>query len=198
MGPAVRLAAEGDAEAITDIYTPIVERTHISFETTPPSVEEMARRVRATVEQLPWLVCESDGRVVGYAYASTHNDRPAYRWGADVSAYVDERWRRRSVARGLYESLVALLRLQGLYTAYAVIALPNQPSVSFHEALGFERIGVYRRAGFKNGEWHDVGHWERSLQPHETPPAPPKPLEELRNADGYRDALEAGESAIGR
>lgn len=198
MGPAVRLAAEGDAEAITDIYTPIVERTHISFETTPPSVEEMARRVRATVERLPWLVCKFDGRVVGYAYASTHNDRPAYRWGVDVSAYVDERWRRRSVARGLYESLVALLRLQGLYTAYAVIALPNQPSVSFHEALGFERVGVYRRAGFKNGEWHDVGHWERSLQPHETPPEPPKPLGELRNTDAYRDALEAGEAVIGR
>lgn len=196
MEPTVRLATAADAEAITSIYTPIVEDTHISFEITPPTSEEIARRVRDTTKRLPWLVCEYDGQIVGYAYASPHKDRSAYQWSVNVSVYVAEHWRRHGVARGLYESLFALLRVQGLYTAYAVIALPNPPSVGFHESLGFTRIGVYQRVGYKHGEWHDVGHWQLSLQEHETPPPPPTPIDALRGTDPYTDAIATGKSSI--
>ena len=116
--------------------------------------------------------------------------------GADVSVYVAEGCRRRGVARGLYESLFALLARQGFYTVYAVIALPNATSVAFHEDLGFERAGLYERAGYKHGEWRDVGHWERGLRPHETPPSPPIPFCEFSNPDEVDDALRAGESTI--
>lgn len=198
MTATIRVADEGDAGAIVDIYAPIVEDTHRSFETIAPTEAAMAGRVAETLERFPWLVCAADGEVVGYAYASAHNDRPAYQWGVDVSVYVADGWRRRGVARGLYESLFALLRGQGFYTAYAVIALPNPPSVSFHEALGFERIGVYERAGYKRGAWHDVGHWGRTLQPHETPPDPPTPFVEFRESAAFDEALHTGESSIRR
>lgn len=197
MTPTIRLATETDAAGVADIYAPFVERTHVSFETVPPSEAEMAERIDETVTELPWLVCELDGEIAGYAYASRHKERPAYQWGVDVSVYVDERWRRSGVARGLYESLFALLERQGLYTAYAVIALPNAASVGFHESLGFEHIGLYRNAGYKNGEWHDVGHWERSIQEVEDPPSPPTPLEELRGSEDWDETLSAGESSIG-
>lgn len=197
MEPTVRMATEADAEAMRSIYAPFVTDTCVSFETTPPTEVEMAQRVRETTERLPWLVCEYDGQVAGYAYASPHEDRSAYRWSVDVSVYVDERWRRRGVARGLYESLFALLRLQGLYAAYAVIVLPNPPSVEFHESLGFERVGVYRGVGYKRGEWRDVGHWQLSLQAREDSPSAPTPVDGLRGTDRYRDAIATGESAIG-
>lgn len=196
MAPTIRIATGTDAGGVADIYAPVVEGTHISFETTPPSDAEMADRIRETVVELPWLVCEHDGAVVGYAYASRHEERPAYQWGVDVSVYVDERWRRHGIARGLYESLFALLGLQGRYAAYAVIALPNPASVGFHESLGFERVGLYRNAGYKNGDWHDVGHWERSIREIENPPPPPAPLEELRECEGWDEALATGESEI--
>ena len=196
MEPKIRLATGADAEAVTGIYAPVVEQTHISFETTPPTVEEMARRIRTTVERLPWLVCEYDGQLLGYAYASPHEERPAYQWGVDVSVYVDESWRRKGVASALYESLFALLKLQGLGNAYAVIALPNPQSVAFHESHGFEPVGVYTDVGYKNGEWRDVGHWELSLRSLPEPPSPPTPLGELQHTDGYVDALEAGEPTV--
>ena len=196
MTPTIRLATESDAGEVADIYAPIVEGTHVSFETTPPSEAEMTERIRETVTELPWLVCEHDGGVAGYAYASRHSERPAYRWGVDVSVYVREEWRRRGVARGLYESLFALLRLQGRYTAYAVVALPNPASVGLHESLGFERVGLYRDAGYKNGAWHDVGHWELSLREVETPPPPPTPLADLRGSDGWEEAVSAGEDSL--
>ena len=47
--------------------------------------------------------------------------------------------------------------------ALAVIGLPNDPSVAFHESFGFEPAGVFHRLGFKFGEWWDVGWWELDL-----------------------------------
>jgi len=168
----------------------------MSFETTTPTAGEMAQRIRDTVDRLPWLVCEGDGRLLGYAYASPHKERPAYQWAVDVSVYVDEAWRRKGVASALYESLFALLELQGLGNAYAVIALPNPQSVAFHESRGFEPVGVYADVGYKHGEWRDVGHWEASIQPLPRSPSPPTAIGELRGTDAYADALRAGESAV--
>lgn len=196
MEPTVRMATDADADAITSIYSPIVSDTHFSFETTPPTATEMARRIRDTTTQYPWLVCEYDGQIVGYAYASAHEDRAAYQWSVDVSVYVTDRSQRHGVARGLYESLFALLRLQGYIFAYAVIALPNPSSVGFHESFGFTRLAVYQRAGFKQGAWHDVGHWRASIQDHETPPSPPTPIDALRGTEPFTEAITTGESSI--
>lgn len=188
----VRVATVGDAEAIANIYAPIVEETHLSFETTPPSTDEIAARIRNTLERFPWIVFEDDGAVVGYSYAGVHNDRPAYQWGADVSVYVSANARREGIARRLYQSLFDLLRGQGYYSVYAVIALPNPPSVALHETLGFEQVGIYEQAGYKCGEWHDVGHWERSIQPRESDPLPPIPFAEFRGSDEMADRLAGG------
>lgn len=196
MEPTIRLATTADAAAVAAIYDPIVERTNVSFDSTPPSAGELRRRIRETLPELPWLVCECETRIVGYAYASQYSDRDAYRWTVTVSVYVEDRWRRRGVARGLYESLFALLRLQGLYSAIAVIALPNEPSVSFHESLGFERVGRYRRIGYKRGAWRDVEHWQRHLQLVEGRPSSPIRLAELQNPDHVDAALTTGVSSI--
>lgn len=196
MTPGIRLANAGDADEVAVIYAPVVERTAISFETTPPTAEEMARRIGDAIPRLPWLVFEHDGRVVGYASASPHASRPAYRWTVDVSVYVHERWRRRRVGRGLYESLFDVLRLQGFYAAVAVIALPNRASVGLHESLGFEPVGTYRDVGYKRGEWHDVGHWQLSLQPLVESPDPPTPLEELERDALFEEAMAAGEAVV--
>jgi phosphinothricin acetyltransferase len=196
MTASVRPATEDDAREIAAIYAPVVENTPHSFEETPPSPEEVARRIRTTTERLPWLVCEHRDGVVGYAYASPFRDRAAYRWSVDVSVYVDERFHRRGVATGLYESLFALLRMQGLAHAVAVIVLPNPASVALHESLGFEQVGVYRDVGHKRGAWRDVGHWQLSLQERPLDPSPPEPIDALRATDRYADALETGASSI--
>ena len=97
----IRLARDADAPAIAAIYRPIVETTAISFETSAPDVAEMARRIAETLPSLPWLVCEVAGTIAGYAYASKHRARAAYRWSVDTSVYVDAAFRRRGIARPL-------------------------------------------------------------------------------------------------
>jgi L-amino acid N-acyltransferase YncA/FMN phosphatase YigB (HAD superfamily) len=99
----------------------------------------MARRLAATLSFAPWLVCVDGARVDGYAYATRHRERAAYRWCVDVSVYVRDGCRRGGVGRALYTSLLALLRLQGFRAAHAGITLPNDASVGLHESLGFPR-----------------------------------------------------------
>jgi phosphinothricin acetyltransferase len=173
------MATADDAPAVREIYAPIVRNTATSFEENPPSVSEVRERIDSTTEERPWLVAERESEVVGYAYASRHSGRPAYRWSVDVSAYVREDAHRTGVGRRLYDALLACLREQGYYNAYAVIALPNEASVGFHEAMGFEPVGVYDGVGYKLDAWHDVGHWHNRLAPLPETPDPPTPVPNL-------------------
>lgn len=160
------------------IYHPLVEATAASFEEVAPDAAEMEQRIRATVQLTPWLVAADDeGSVAGFAYASRHRPRAAYRWSVDVSASVAEGQRGNGVGRLLYGELLAILTAQGFVNAYAGIALPNPASVALHEAMGMRRIGVYERVGFKLGSWHDVAWYGLRLcepvgRPHEPIPWP--------------------------
>ena len=143
----------------------------ISFETEPPGAAEMAERIRAAHA---WLVAERDGRVVGYAYGGPHRSRAAYRWTAEVSAYVDRSLHRTGIGRRLYGELFERLKSGGFRLLVAGITLPNDASVGLHEAVGFERVGIYTNVGFKNGQWWDVGWWQLDLgEPGGNPPREP-------------------------
>jgi L-amino acid N-acyltransferase YncA len=192
----IRLAGRPDADAIAAIYRPFVESTIISFETVAPEPEEMADRITATLTRYPWLVCESDGQIAGYAYAAKHRERKAYQWSVDTSAYVHPQYWRRGIGAGLYRSLFGMLSAQGFVNAYAGIALPNPASVGLHESVGFRPVGVYRLVGYKLGAWHDVGWWERALQNHETAPREPVALAALRDRHDWQALLTAGLSMI--
>src|SRR5262245_54370551 len=89
MAATIRLATAQDAGQIQAIYAPYVRDTAISFEYEPPSVEEMRRRVVNVLQRTPWSVCENAGTVFGYAYASEHRVRAAYKWSVDVAVYID-------------------------------------------------------------------------------------------------------------
>ena len=186
----IRSAAAADARAIRDIYAPFVTDSATSFETEPPDVSEMARRIDDLREKLPWLVYEADGAVLGYAYASPHRAaRKAYQWCVETSIYVHSEARKRGVGRALYVSLFELLRRQGYANAYAGITLPNAASVSLHESMGFRPVGVYPRIGFKFGRWHDVAWFQLRLQEAAVPVPDPLPVRDLLADSGVRSML---------
>jgi phosphinothricin acetyltransferase len=156
---------ERDAAACAAIYAPYVEQTAISFEAQPPDALEMEARISRYVATHPWLVAEQGGEVVGYAYACRHMERAAYRWAADVSVYVASNRRGEGLGRSLYERLFVHLRRQNFQIACAGITLPNDASVGLHETLGFLRVGISPRIGWKAGSWHDVSWWQLELEP---------------------------------
>jgi L-amino acid N-acyltransferase YncA len=166
----VRPAVVEDAGACAAIYAPYVTDTVISFETEPPSVSEMARRMASSIA---WFVFEDDGPVVGYAYASPFNARAAYRWSVEVSVYLEMGRRRSGAGRALYSVLLDDLGARGYRNAMGGMTLPNPASEGLHRAMGFELVGVYRDVGYKNGAWHDVAWTQRVLADSEGVPAEP-------------------------
>jgi L-amino acid N-acyltransferase YncA len=189
----IRLASPADADGVLAIYAPVVRETPISFEWDPPTATEMRDRIEHTLQDgLPWLVCATDDRCLGYAYAARHKARAAYRWSVEVSVYIHPLARRQGVGQALYTSLFAILELQRFVNVYAGATLPNPGSVGLHTAVGFREIGVYTQVGFKHGAWHDVIWWHRPLGAHSTDPAPPLPLAQAQASPAWAAALAAG------
>lgn len=189
---AIRLATPLDAPHVADIYRPAVVDSATSFEIDAPTADEMAVRITSTLQRTPWLVCAVGHDVLGYAYATRHRERAAYQWSVEVSAYVRADARRSGVARGLYESLFAVLALQGFRNAYAAITLPNAPSIGLHRLMGFTPIGVFKGAGYKLGGWHDVQWLHREVTPSHPQPRPPIPLTGVLDRDDLHVALRSG------
>ena len=163
-GLQVRDAAQGDAVALADIYNPYVLETTITFEEVGASPTCMAERVaEAVASRLPFLVAESAGVPVGFAYASRWKGRCAYRFAAETTVYVDRRQWRRGTGSALYARVLYLLQDAGYHAAIGGIALPNEPSIRLHERLGFTQVAHFREVGFKFNRWIDVGYWQRLL-----------------------------------
>ena len=165
----IRAAVQADAASLLAIYGPFVENSAVSFETKVPSVEEFAARIDKALKGWQWLVAEQDGQCIGYAYGSSHRERPAYRWSVEVSVYVRPDAHRRGVGRALYRRLFDDLTRKGFCNAFAGVALPNDGSIALHRSVGFEPIGVFKSVGHKFGQWQDVAWFQRVLR--DSPPA---------------------------
>lgn len=153
----LRPATSADAPAVLAIYAPIVERTAISFELTPPALEEVERRIASATARHPWIVAsDPKGALLGYAYAATFRARAAYTDAVESTVYVAERARRAGVARALMLELLARLRDAGVHVCVAGVALPNDASLALHRSLGFQSAGTLPEVGVKFGRRHDM------------------------------------------
>jgi L-amino acid N-acyltransferase YncA len=175
----IRLATPADAKGILDIYAPYIMNTSFTFETEVPSIEDFAERIKTYLNIWPWLVCEIDGVIAGYAYATRHRERTAYQWCVESSVYVHEGFQKKGIAGSLYTSLFEILKKQGFRNVYAVINLPNDKSVTFHESCGFAYFATYEKVGYKLGKWKNVGWWKLSLNEYCDEPAAPIIFSEL-------------------
>ncbi len=175
--PQIRMAKESDAAALLAVYLPYMETT-ITFEYDAPSLEEFTRRVCTTLEEYPYLLCEENGEVLGYAYAHRFKPRAAYQWDAELSIYVSRTVYSRGIGHALYGALIDLLQAQGVRNVYSVITSDNERSLRFHRSMGFTDAGTHHKTGYKNGSWLDIVYLERHLD-GEDPPAPVRPIGSL-------------------
>ncbi|WP_457424635.1 N-acetyltransferase family protein [Roseateles sp. P5_E7] len=161
----IRPSTDVDLAAIQAIYAHAVEHGTGTFETEVPGVEEMGRR-RAEVlgRNLPWLVAERNGELLGYAYANYFRPRLAYRFCVEDSIYLAPAAQGQGVGRLLLAELLARCEAAGARQMLAVIGdAANAGSVGVHTALGFEHTGVLKSVGWKFGRWLDVVLMQRSL-----------------------------------
>ncbi len=192
----IRLATESDCRDMLDIYAPFVENTAVSFEYKVPSIDEFRKRVQEVQKRYPWVVCEIDNKIVGYAYASPFNKREAYDWSADYSIYVNPDYHGRKIGTALYTCLTELLKLQGFFNSFAGIASSNTKSENFHKAFGFIPVGIYHNVGYKFDNWYNVQWFEYKIAEIKSPPDIIRTINEIKFTHQAKDILKAAEKII--
>ncbi|WP_455165637.1 N-acetyltransferase family protein [Streptococcus sp.] len=159
----IRPVQLSDAAAIRVIYQPYVTETAITFEVDVPTVQEFESRITKTLTQFPYLVAEVDGKVVGYAYASTYYARTAYDWTTELSIYVAKEARGQGIGSALYTALEEELQARGYLRFLACIAVPNEASLAMHEKRGYVQVAHFPKIGYKFNKWHDIIWMQKTI-----------------------------------
>lgn len=161
----LRPASAADASAIARIYAHAVLHGTATFETLPPSEDEMRGRLaELQAARLPWLAAEGPDGLLGYAYAGLYRMRAAYRSTLETSIYVAPEAQGRGVGGALLEALIAACARLDARQLVAVIAHPgSEASVALHARFGFVQAGRLTAVGFKHGRWLDTLLMQRDL-----------------------------------
>ena len=162
----VRDAREADMTFVQEIYAHHVLHGLASFEEAAPTVAEMIGRRESVLKlDLPYLVAEMDGRIVGYSYASSYRPRPAYRHTIEDSVYVRDGLAGHGIGRALLTMLIKRCEAGPWRQMLAVIGdSGNAGSIGLHAGQGFRRIGTLDAVGFKFGHWVDSVLMQRPLR----------------------------------
>lgn len=163
--PLVRPSTVADVAAICSIYRYYVLTSTATFETEPPTLDQMTARHDAVVSSgLPFLVAEFAGSVVGYAYASPYRVRAAYRYTLENSIYVQPTRTRIGAGSALMRVLLAECSSTPARQLVAIIGdSSNAASVALHLKFGFRHAGVLTAVGFKFDRWIDTVLMQRPL-----------------------------------
>ena len=155
---AIRASRDEDIPAISAIYAHHVLHGTGTFETEPPSPTDMAaRRADVLSKNLPYLVAEREGQILGFAYCNWFKPRPAYRFSAEDSIYVADAARGQGVGIQLLAALEQAAEAVGVRKLIAVIGdSANAGSVGVHRKQGFSHVGTIKDCGWKFGEWRDI------------------------------------------
>ena len=182
-----------DTAALLAIYRPYIEKTAITFEKAVPDVKDYERRIADIAAQFPYLVLESGGEIIGYAYAHRQAERAAFDWNAELSIYLKEGFSGRGIGRPLYALLETLLKMQGYVNFFGVITGSNAGSIAMHEKMGYQKIAVHEKTGWKFDVWHDTVWMHKRV--HEGAPEAIKPVHAL-DADAVSHAIEETEKIL--
>lgn len=170
----IRNAVIEDASRILEIYNYYVKNTAISFDYETPALDEWIARMVRTMSRYPYLVVEENGVIQGYAYAGSFVGRAAYDWSCEMTIYLDHNVQKCGMGRKLYETMEQELGKMGILNLYACIGYPDKDdeylttnSADFHAHLGYTRVGMFHKCGYKFGRWYHMIWMEKIIGKHE-------------------------------
>lgn len=184
----IRAAKSEDAEELLKIYSYYVKETAITYEYEVPSIEEFKQRISNTLQIYPYIVAESEGKIVGYAYAGRFNSKSGYDFDVEMTIYLDHNIRGKGIGRKLYSKLEAILKEQGIVKAIALITPPMTEadrdvyrSVKFHESMGYSLSGKIESSGYKFDRWFDTVIMDKTIG------MPREDMQPIKNFDEVRE-----------
>jgi phosphinothricin acetyltransferase len=161
----IRQAEPRDYQSILDIYNHYIVHSHVTFDVEPITLDDRSQwfAMFGPSGRYQMFIAELE-TVVGYACSTPFRPKEAYATSVETTVYVDPAHTSKGIGHRVYASLLDRLQDEDLHRAYAVIALPNPPSVRLHEQLGFHQVARLDQAGRKFGHYWDISWYEKSLE----------------------------------
>ena len=146
-----------DWDAVRSIYYDGIATGNATFETDVPDWQEWDQNHLKACR----LVARNQERVVGWCGLIPLSKRAAFTGVAEVTTYVEEAERGKSIGSALLSAMVSLSEEESLWSLQAFMFPENKASVSLHKHCGFRKVGVFRSLGRLGGKWRDVLIMER-------------------------------------
>lgn len=167
----VSCTRERHAAAILDILNEAIMHSTAIYDYQPRSPESMPGWFDAKERgRFPVIGIEDEaGALEGFASYGIFRAWPAYKYSVEHSVYIRKDRRGHGLGRLLMRELIGMAQQQGYHCMIGGIDMRNAGSIALHEKLGFTHAGTIRQAGFKFGEWLDLGFYQLLL---DTPAQP--------------------------
>jgi|SRR5579863_6033035 len=160
----IRDARRSDGEAIAAIYAHHVRHGTATFDTVPRTVAETEAKIAdCAARNWPFLVAESEARILGYAYATQLRDRTAYAFACENSIYIDPGHLGQGVGKALLGALLLAAEAAGFRQMIAVVGGGEAASIALHASLGFRHTGHLQSVGYKFARWLDTDYMQIAL-----------------------------------
>lgn len=183
----ISVASPDDAAELLEIYAPYIRESAVTFETDVPTVGQFRQRIEQTLEKYPYIKASSDGKILGYVYASEFDPRRGVDRRVKTSIYVSRSAHGAGIGRRLYGAFESALALQNITVLYACIAyaedeceLLTKNSVLFHEKMGYRPVWRFPKDGYKFDRWFDTLMMEKRIGERADKSAPVKLFPEVR------------------
>lgn len=171
--PRLSVATQADTADILSLYNWYVENSRATFQITPSTLPQYEKWVAGTLAVAPMLLArDGAGRLMGFACVHRWHEREAFDWDREITIYCAPDARGMGVGNALYPPLLEMLRQQGVWNVYALIADPNPASEAFHQKYGFVCEGRTPHTGYKLGKWIGLSTWHLALRKGNTAPKP--------------------------
>jgi phosphinothricin acetyltransferase len=161
----VRPARREDLPAVLAIYNEAVLTTTASYDYEPRSLEHRQAWFDDHVAAgLPVLVAvDAAGQVLGWGSLSRFHDRKGFRFTVENSLYVSPKFQKLGIGGRLLAALLAAAQEARLIAVIAAVDSTNAASIRLHEKHGFEKVGHFKKVGYKFDRWLDVVYLEKMV-----------------------------------
>ena len=160
MSYSIRPVNDEDWPVVAAIFNHFVVNSPAAYPDRPVGPEFFSDRHRATPDHA-FVVVETEGRLVGFAYLSPVHPAATMQRSAQVTYFILPNHTGQGLGERLLELLLEKGQAMGVDNFMAHVSSLNEGSIRFHARHGFTECGRFRRIGTKNGEDFDMVWMQR-------------------------------------
>ena len=157
----IRKAERKDIQALLEIYNHEVLYGVSTLDINAKTIEQWTVWFENhNIKNHPLIVCEDEGKVVGYSTLSSYREKEAYASTVELSIYVHPQHRGKGIGSVLMREIISMAKEdETVHTVVSVITSGNAASERLHSKFGFTFSGTIKEVGMKFGKYLDISNY---------------------------------------